>query len=179
MCDPVLGDSLSNPCLLELDDTFRLYFSASLAYIDDCGFCEPRYIAAAESNSLSGEFIPRKRPLIDPAGDELAGVLGAGSIKVIRMDDGFIGLQNKIYRDAKGSSRSAIFILRSEDGFTFRSARALALVAPDCGWKSSHVYACDCRFDEGEGVWYLYFNARDGWRISEGMERIGRITGSL
>jgi hypothetical protein len=30
---------------------------------------------------------------------------------------------------------------------------------------------------EADGLWYLYFNARDGWGIREGLERIGRIVG--
>jgi len=39
------------------------------------------------------------------------------------------------------------------------------------------VYACDCRFSEARGLWYLYFNARDAWNMRSGVERIGRITG--
>jgi hypothetical protein len=96
---------------------------------------------------------------------------------VITLDDGWIGLQNKIYRDASGRSRSAIFLLRSQDGLAWAQARAEPLIAPGPGWTSSHVYACDCRFREEDGLWYLYFNARDGWKVSEGRERIGRIVG--
>jgi predicted GH43/DUF377 family glycosyl hydrolase len=115
---------------------------------------------------------------VDPAADTLPGVLGAGSIKVLPLSDGLIGLQNKIYRDPTGRSRSAIFLLRSDDGLAWRPAREEPLLAPaSSGWTNSHVYACDCRFRETDGAWYLYFNARDGWRISEGRERIGRIVG--
>jgi hypothetical protein len=107
----------------------------------------------------------------------MTGALGAGSMKVLRMDDGYVGLQNKIYRDREGRSRSAIFVLASADGIAWRSARAAPLLAPAAGWTSSHVYACDCRLREAEGLWYLYFNARDGWSIRKGVERIGRIVG--
>ena len=99
-------------------------------------------------------------------------------MKVIRLDDGWLGLQNRIYRDSGhegGHSRSAIFLVRSDDGMTWQAAMDHPLIAPDSGWKSSYVYACDCRFREADGRWYLYFNARDGWRISEGRERIGRM----
>lgn len=185
MEDIELGASVSNPCLTRLPaglpgsaGGWRLYYSASLAWIPDCGFCEPRHLAAADGPSPSGPFKPYPRPIADPADDPLPGVLGAGSIKVIPMEDGFVGLQNKIYRDPGGRSRSAIFLLRSEDGLAWRSAREEPLLAPaGSGWTSSHVYACDCRFREADGRWYLYFNARDGWRISEGKERIGRIVG--
>ena len=175
--DLALGASVSNPCLVEAGGEWLLYHSASLAWIEDCGFCEPRYIAVSRGKSPNGPFVPDAAPVIDPARDSLPGVLGAGSIKVIVLEDGFIGLQNKIYRDAQGKSRSAIFLLRSGDGLRWEDARKEPLIAPATGWTSSHVYACDCREDATTGLWYLYFNARDGWRTTEGRERIGRIVG--
>jgi len=185
MRDASLGDSVSNPCIVsapgpggeDAGREWRLYFSASLAWIDDCGFCEPRRIAVARGRSPTGPFVPDPEPIIDPSRDGAPDELGAGSMKVMRMDDGWIGLQNRIYRDPGGVSRSAIFVLRSGDGVAWTSARADPLVAPGAGWTSSHVYACDCRRRAEDGRWYLYFNARDGWRISEGKERIGRIVG--
>jgi hypothetical protein len=190
MSDPALGDAVSNPCVIEActgrnpvdTQEWRLYFSASLSWIDDCGFSEPRSIAVARGSSPSGPFVPDPVPIIDPADDDPADddpslQLGAGAIKVIRMDDGWIGLQNKIYRDSGGRSRSAIFVLRSENGVSWQAAREAPLLAPTAGWTSSHVYACDCRYRESDGLWYLYFNARDGWKISDGNERIGRIVG--
>lgn len=172
------GESVSNPCLVEdWTDGWRLYYSASLVWVEDCGFCEPRYIALARGASPVGPFAPEAKPVIDPAKDKTPGVLGAGAIKVLAMEDGYAGLQNKIYSGADGRSHSAIFLLRSEDGISWLPAREAPLIAPQEGWTESHVYACDCRFREADGLWYLYFNARDGWRISEGRERIGRITG--
>jgi len=195
MRDQKLGDSVSNPCVVEagtgssVEGTleWRLYFSASLSYIDDCGFSEPRYIALARGTSPGGPFIPDAAPLIGPEhavsvgskhkGSSSTEDLGAGSIKVIRMDDGWIGLQNKIYRDAGGRSRSAIFVLQSDNGLTWLPASDKPLIAPGTGWTGSHVYACDCRYREADKCWYLYFNARDGWKIAAGKERIGRIVG--
>ncbi|MFA5852005.1 MAG: hypothetical protein WC820_04860 [Spirochaetales bacterium] len=178
--DSALGDSVSNPCLVQdagPTGEWRLYYSAGLAWIEDCGFCEPRYIGRAIGSSPAGPFAASPAPLIDPSTDSMPGVLGAGSLKAIRLADGWIGLQNKIYRDAEGHSRSAIFVLRSADGLAWSQARDEPLIAPSAGWASSHVYACDCRFSEARGLWYLYFNARDGWNMRSGVERIGRITG--
>ncbi len=174
MRDSRLGASVSNPCLLQAGPgEWRLYFSASLSWIDDCGFTEPRHLGLALGKMPGGPFVPRSLPLLDPAGDQGPGQLGSGSIKVISLEDGYVGLQNRIYRDPSGRSRSAIFVLASEDGIGWRMARTKPLVQPGSGWMASHVYACDCR--ERDGRWYLYFNARDAWRISEGRERIGRI----
>lgn len=178
MRDAALGDSVSNPCLVPSPRGWDLYFSASLSWIPDCGFCEPRYIGRAAGTAPEGPFAPEPAPLIDPADDALPGVLGAGSMKVLPLEDGLVGLQNKIYRDRDGRSRSAIFVLSSMDGLAWGPAAAEPLVAPATGWTSSHVYACDCRFRPADGRWHLYFNARDGWRISEGRERIGRIVGA-
>ncbi len=179
MRDRALGFAVSNPCLVrDWTGACRLYFSASLAWIDDCGFCEPRYIALARSSSPEGPFVPEPEPVIDPARDGMPGVLGAGAIKVLPLSDGYAGLQTKIYRDPGGRSRSALFVLRSEDGVSWTPARPEPLISPAEGWTASHVYSCDCRFRESDGRWYLYFNARDGWRISEGRERLGRIVGT-
>ncbi len=197
--DEALGASVSNPCVIQARGEWRLYFSASLSWIEDCGFCEPLHLAMARGASPRGPFTFPPDPLsapelreeaLEPAIREtgasvaedsgtVTGLLGQGSIKVVPMDDGYVGLQNKIYRDPSGRSRSAIFILRSEDGLSWLPARSEPLLAPAIsGWTSSHVYACDCRFREADGRWYLYFNARDGWRIGQGKERIGRIVGT-
>jgi hypothetical protein len=41
--DSRLGSSVSNPCLVEgADGRWLLYYSASLSWIEDCEFCEPR-----------------------------------------------------------------------------------------------------------------------------------------
>ena len=79
--DAELGTSVSNPCLVPLPTThdqpnaFRLYFSASLAYVPDCGFSEPRYIGCADGASPDGPFTARPHPVIDPVDDDLPGVL--------------------------------------------------------------------------------------------------------
>jgi len=143
--------------------------------VPDCGFDEPRFIGVATADSPDGPFTVAPQPVIDPAEDTLPGVLGAGSVKVLRLDDGFAALQNKIYLDATGTSHSALFLLRSADGARWESARAEPLLAPDEGWRRSHVYACDARFRGADSRWYLYYNARDGWHKARGRERIGRL----
>jgi hypothetical protein len=227
MKDKLLGQAVSNPCLVEnhvaippaepqadspaypaaMATAWRLYFSAGLAYIEDCGFNEPKYIGVATGPGPDGPFTPLTDPLLGPgiasskktesraglgtgsiADQKTCPELGAGSMKVIRLDDGWLGLQNKIYRDGErdggrgdSRSRSAIFVMHSKDGLSWQPARDQPLIAPDpaTSWKSSHVYACDCRYREANGRWYLYFNARDGWRISDGRERIGRLVSHL
>lgn len=173
--DERLGRSVGNPCLVRDGRTWLLYFSASLSYIPDCGFDEPRYIGVASSGSPDGPFTVAPSPVIDPAADPLPGVLGAGSVKVLRVEDGFVALQNKIFKDSRGTSRSALFLLRSADGARWESALPAPLLAPDAGWRRSHVYACDARLREADARWYLYYNARDGWYKTRGRERIGRL----
>ena len=173
--DEKLGASVGNPCLVRNGQRWGLFFSASLSFIPDCGFDEPRYVGMATADSPEGPFTVTPDPIINPAKDPLPGVLGAGSVKVVKLDDGFVGLQNKIYRDPTGKSRSALFLIRSKDGTRWESARSAPLLAPDAGWRQSHVYACDVRFRGSDSRWYLYYNARDGWYKAQGTERIGRL----
>ncbi|MCX7023206.1 MAG: glycosyl hydrolase family 43 [Spirochaetes bacterium] len=190
--DSRLGRSLSNPCLVRDGVTWRLYYSASLVYVPDCGFDEPKYIGFASGTSHEGPFTPGLRPVIDPAEPltagsaagipdaadtiGIAGALGAGSMKVLRLSDGWIGLQNVIAADGAGTSRSTLRVLVSNDGASWRLADRPPLLEPSPGWRSSHVYACDCRFRPSEDRWHLYYNARDGAAKAAGRERIGRIT---
>lgn len=177
-----LGKSVGNPCLAEAGSgaphRWRLYFSASLVHLPDCGFEEPRFIGMAEADAPTGPFHQRPDPILDPAS---IGELGAGCIKVLRLEDGWIGLQNRISVDGAGRSRSALWILASEDGIRWHAAQDTPLLAPSAGsgWRSSHVYACDVRFRPHDGRWYLYYNARDGWYKTEGRERIGRLVASI
>ena len=173
--DERLGRSVGNPCVVRDGSRWLLYFSAGLSFVPDCGFDEPKYIGVAEAASPNGPFEVAPSPVIDPADDTLPGVLGAGSVKVLRVDDGFVALQNKIYRDSAGTSRSALFLLKSKDGTRWESARPAPLLAPDTGWRKSHVYACDARRREADSKWYLYYNARDGWSKAQGREHIGRL----
>ncbi|MBU0956770.1 MAG: glycosyl hydrolase family 43 [Spirochaetes bacterium] len=185
--DSSWGAAVSNPCLVadepdasaENGAQWRLYYSASLVHVPDCGFEEPRYIALATRSldkNPAGRFTSPAEPLLRPEQDELPGVIGAGSMKVLQLQDGWLALQNKIYRDGEGQSRSAIFVLRSADGLHWQPARDDPLVRPDAGWRASHVYACDLRWREADQSWYLYYNARDTWGKSSGRERIGRLS---
>ncbi len=173
--DERLGDAVGNPCLVRDGERWLLYYSASLSFVPDCGFDEPRFIGRAVSASPDGPFAVDPAPVIDPADDPRPGALGAGSMKVIRVDDGFVALQNRICRDAAGTSRSALYLLGSVDGVRWWSAATRPILAPDAGWRRSHVYACDARFRAADSRWYLYYNARDGWYKTKGKERIGRL----
>ncbi len=179
--DPRLGDSVSNPCLVaDPAGGWRLYYSASLAYVPDCGFDEPKHIGMARAERPEGPWRLEPEPILSPvagsgSGGEGAGDLGEGSIKAFWLGEEWIGLQNKISLDASGRSASAIRVLRSSDGLRWEPAMDEPLLAPSEGWRASHVYACDCRFREADSTWYLYYNARDEAAKGKGRERIGRL----
>mgnify|MGYP000424568644 CR=1 FL=1 len=180
MRDDKYGSSVSNPCLVKMDFGWRLYFSASLAYVPDCGFCEPRHIAYADSACLTGPYDVHPKPIISPVIDDPWRNLAAGAIKVIPLDDGYIGLQNGIYIDNNtGRSGSAILLLESKDGIRWNKLKNEPLIRPTDGWMRSHVYAVDAGFSESIGGWYLYFNARDDWHWTKGKEKIGMAIGKI
>lgn len=95
---------------------------------------------------------------------------------MLRLDDGFVGLQNGITLDpATTQSRSAISVLTSTDGVVWRYAHATPIVAPTSGWRARFVYACDVRHDPQARRWFLYFNGRDRAPMLAGREAIGFV----
>ncbi|MBL8034802.1 MAG: glycosyl hydrolase family 43 [Leptospiraceae bacterium] len=168
------GQSVSNPCCLKTTSGFRLYFSASLRKIADCGFCEPLHIGAADGPTPLGPFTVRPQPLISPGPQYAYMNLAAGAIKVIHLRDGYIGLQNGISIH-DGCSTSAVYAVPSRDGLNFDVANAQLLIAPakNKPWMVSHVYAVDCRYNSREKRWYLFFNGRNTAHWTKGKEAIG------
>ncbi|MBR2731046.1 MAG: glycosyl hydrolase family 43 [Clostridia bacterium] len=164
------GVSLSNPFLLRAGGVNRLYYSCGLTFIRDCGFCEPTYVSCAESDALLSGFRAAPAPLLSPDENDPYLNLCAGCLKVYRLSDCYIGIQNGIF-EKDGKSASAILLLSSEDGLRFRFEKTLVAPRGDGGWMSQFVYASHlvC-FD---GVLRLYFNARNVANPLIGRECIG------
>lgn len=164
------NSAVSNPCLVPLPNgSWRMYYSAGLTALPDCGFNEPTWIGIAEGPAVDGPFTPNPQPLLGP-GDGPAS-LCAGALKVLRVADGWVGFQNAITWDGEHSG-SAIWVLGSEDGLQWDVlAERPALAPTGSGWRATHVYALDVR-DTPDGP-RMYFNARDGYHWTRGRERIG------
>jgi len=173
------GDrSVSNPCLVKQGGTYVLYYSASLVYIPDCGFNEPDSIGLARSADPEGPYEVLGKPVIEVNKSDPWCNLSCGSIKVLKCDDGYAGFENGIYwDDVKKQSGSAIIVLKSEDGVRWERLVQEPVLRPTAGWRRSHIYACDVRYREQEDRWYMYYNARNGWPVAEGQERIGLLMG--
>jgi hypothetical protein len=168
--DATLGSAVSNPCIVASPDGgWRMYYSAGLTLLPDCGFPEPTYIGVAGADAIEGPYRPDPEPMLGP--DDGPASLAAGAIKVLRVADGNVGFQNAITWDGEHSS-SAIWVLGSVDGLTWEPLADAPAVAPEGrGWMSDFVYALDIR-DTPPGP-RMYFNARHGHHWSRGRERIG------
>ncbi|MEW6776726.1 MAG: glycosyl hydrolase family 43 [Bdellovibrionota bacterium] len=163
-----------NPSFVSGPFGFRLYYSASAIWLPDCLFIEPRHIGVAEAESILGPYRKRPEPILSPDPKEPFRNFGAGAIKVFLENGKFIGLNNGIYKDAEGRSRSAILVLESSDGFSWKKAREKPIIQPEGdGWKKALVYALDL-VRHGKEL-RLYYNARSGWFV--GSERIGVAVG--
>ena len=133
-----------NPCLVEGRSGFLLYYSAAAVFLRDCLFIEPRYVGVAEGDAPEGPLRKRAQPILSPSRDDPYRNLGAGAIKVFRDGDGFVGLENGIYRDAAGASGSAILLLASTDGFAWTQVDPEPIIGPEgSGWKHAFVYQLD------------------------------------
>ena len=166
------GTALSNPFLLNIDGVNRLYYSCGQTFIKDCGFCEPRHISFAESKDITKNYTARKEPIISPDKDIEWLNLCSGCLKVYKLKDCYIGLQNGIY-EKNGKSHSAIMLLKSDDGISFECIRPF-LVPQKCAgsnWMAQYVYACCLTYYKGK--LRLYFNARNVANNLTGRESIG------
>ena len=166
------GIAISNPFLLKFNEKFRLYYSAGQTFIDDCGFCEPTHISFAESDSINKDYISLERPIISPDKNSKYLNLCSGCLKVYKLKDCFIGLQNGIFKEGD-KSHSAIMLLKSDDGVNFEFVKPF-LVPQKCGvnnWMAQYVYACCLTMHENK--LRLYFNARNVSNNLTGRECIG------
>jgi hypothetical protein len=169
--------TLGNPFLTYRQDlgNYWMYYSASNVLIPECNFYEPLNIGVATSDNILGPYTKRPDPLIQPDTSNPLRNMGAGSIKLLKEKAAgrFIALNNGIYRDGEGKSRSAIEVLSSQDGLKWDPVCSGPVVAPGGdGWKKAFVYAFDT-VRVGDQI-RMYFNARDGW--AGGVERIGMAT---
>ena len=166
------GMSISNPFLLQENGINRLYYSCGLTYIKDCGFCEPTHISYAESKSVDSGYISAEKSLISPDKNDPYLNLCSGCLKVYKLSDGYIGIQNGLY-EKDGKSHSAIILLTSVDGLKFEFNKMLVEPAVIDGndWMKQFVYASHLvRYGN---TLRLYFNARDVANPVLGRECIG------
>lgn len=170
-----ISKNAGNPCLIKVEDRYRLYYSAGVVFLKELGFCEPRYIGIAHSDKVTGPYLKDPKPIISPSSGEPYRNLGAGAIKVTYDEKRklFYGFNNGIYSDEEGRTRSAILLLSSKDGRSWKKVYDEPIICPEGnGWKKALVYQLDVVRVQKE-MW-LYYNARSGWRF--GKERIGLAT---
>lgn len=166
------GYAISNPFLIRTQDGYRLYYSCGQTFIKDCGFGEPTHISFAESMDVSENYVSRTSPIISPDKNIEYLNLCSGCLKVYRLKDCCIGLQNGLF-EKDGKSHSAIMLLKSDDGINFEFVKPF-LVPQKCGsnnWMAQYVYACCLTYYEGK--LRLYFNARNVSDNLRGRESIG------
>lgn len=166
------GSSISNPFLLSENGKNRIYFSCGLTFIKDCGFCEPTYICSAESDNITNGYICDNSPIISPDKNNPYLNLCSGCLKVYKLKDGYIGIQNGLY-EKDGHSHSAIILLSSADGLSFKFEKMLVEPAVVDGkdWMKQFVYAS--HLVKHGNTLRLYFNARDDANAIKGRECIG------
>ncbi|MBQ8183451.1 MAG: hypothetical protein IJ025_06105 [Clostridia bacterium] len=166
------GTAISNPFLLQENDCNRLYYSCGMTYIDDCKFCEPTHISYAQSKHITDDYVSAEHPLISPDKNNPYLNLCSGCLKVYKLSDGYIGIQNGIF-EKEGKSHSAIFLMTSPDGLNFKFEKMLIepQVVHGKDWMKQFVYAS--HLVRCGDTLRLYFNARNIANPIFGRECIG------
>lgn len=170
------GVAISNPFLIEKDGKFRMYYSCGQTFIKDCGFSEPTHITYAESDFPHKDFVSREKPIISPDKNNKYLNLCSGCIKVYKLSDCYIGLQNGIFEE-NGKSYSAIMLLRSDDGENFTFVKPLIVPDKKYPWMAQFVYACCMTYYNGK--LRIYFNARNVANMVMGRESIGFVEAEI
>jgi len=172
------GQALSNPFLFKTENNYRLYYSCGQTFIKDCNFCEPRHISFAESDEISHGYIARETPIISPDKNSEWLNLCSGCLKVYKIKDCYIGLQNGIF-EKDGKSHTAIMLLKSEDGVNFEFVKPFLVPQKDNAdnWMAQYVYACCLTYYNKK--LRLYFNARNVSSNLKGRECIGIFEAEL
>ena len=167
-----MGMAISNPFLLCENGINRLYYSCGLTFIKDCGFCEPTHISYAESKDVAKNYVSAEKPIISPDKNDPYLNLCSGCLKVYKLKDGYIGIQNGIY-EKDGKSHSAIILLTSVDGLKFEFSKVLIepKVVDGKDWMKQFVYAS--HLVKHGNTLRLYFNARNIANPIKGRECIG------
>ena len=166
------GFAISNPFLMNIDGKYRMYYSCGQTFIKDCGFCEPTHISFAESESITTGFVSRENPIISPDKTKEYLNLCSGCLKVYKLANCYIGLQNGLF-EKNGKSYSAIMLLKSQDGVNFEFVKPFLVpqLQGDSKWMAQYVYACCLTYHENK--LRLYFNARNVSNNLTGRECIG------
>ena len=166
------GFAISNPFLINIDNNYRMYYSCGQTFIKDCGFCEPTHISFAESKDITKGYISRKKPIISPDKNIQYLNLCSGCLKVYKLKDCYIGLQNGLFEE-NGISHSAIMLLKSDDGVNFQFVKPFLVpqIQGNSKWMAQYVYACCLTYYKGK--LRLYFNARNVSNNLTGRESIG------
>ena len=172
------GIAISNPFLMNIDNKYRMYYSCGQTFIKDCGFCEPTHISFAESESITKDYISREKPIISPDKNIQYLNLCSGCLKVYKLKDCYIGLQNGLFEE-NGISHSAIMLLKSDDGVNFQFVKPFLVpqIQDNSKWMAQYVYAC-C-LTKHENKLRLYFNARNVSNNLLGRESIGVFEAEL
>lgn len=166
------GFAISNPFLINIDGKYRMYYSCGQTFIPDCGFCEPTHISFAESENITSGYISRETPIISPNKNIEYLNLCSGCLKVYKLKDCYIGLQNGLF-EKDGKSHSAIMLLKSQDGVKFEFVKPFLVpqLQGDSEWMAQYVYACCLTYYNNK--LRLYFNARNVSNNITGRECIG------
>lgn len=172
---------ISRPQIIKEGDEYRLYYGVSHRRLFDSRQKCSRYFAMATSEALYGPYVPYNggEPLLSPDADDQWYNMAVGSVRVVRLSDGFVALQCAYGWDKRqGRSVSALVQLQSSDGIRWRPApRKAVLTTPKSGWASSYIVSCDVNYKASEGCWYCYYSANHRRRWLGGSESIGLLLG--
>ncbi len=151
-------EALCHPGLVRVGDRLILSYSAGLTRLEDRELETTRHIGLAEGRNLDGPFTPFPAPLLSPSERDAPTRPGAGSLRVMPVEDGFVAFQSALARDAQGTCTSTIHLLGSEDGRQFQPLGSSPVQLASDRWSERWVGGLDVR--PVGGALRLYYAAQ-------------------
>ena len=172
---------ISRPEVFKVEGGYRLYFGASHIVLEGTKQKVTRYFATATSSNLAGPYAG-ERILLAPEVDNPYRNMATGSVKVVRLSDGFAAFDCAFHWNReKERNESAIIKMTSTDGISFRPmSQPVMLSTPSEGWASRFLTSCDVKYKKDERCWYCYYSANSRFlREDHAQESVGLLLGRI
>ncbi len=158
--------NIGNPCLIKIKNTYHLYYSAGLKYLEDCKYSEPAALGLAKSDHIFGPYTHKPNPIdsVKPGSE------WTSAMRVTTSKNHLISIQTRIIPKSASNPKSTGYLrlAKSKDGITWKEIPT-PVVFPNRPWKKGLVYAAD--IVRHADSFRIYYNARSGRAF--GKESIG------
>lgn len=153
-----VNSHISHPQLVFFEGKYRLYFTSGEIRVFDNGEKVPYALSLAESDTLFGPYRITSNAVIRTEPDSAYRSLSIGTFRMIPCSDAIAAIEASVFYDREEKrSRSALLLLKSEDGENFTFIKKMH-ETPLSGWSSMMLTSLDLKYLDADSTWYCYYS---------------------